>query len=132
MFNLKNKRIVIVEDNAYNLAVMNTVLQLEGAKTAFERWGSTTIERLRSFSPVDLILLDLMFPGGVTGFQVFDKIRAHSEFAAIPIVAVSAMDPAIAIPQVRAHGFAGFIAKPIDIDQFPLQLAKLANHESLW
>src|ERR1700686_4977425 len=103
MFKLKNKRIVVIEDNPNNLAVMMTLLQFEGAKTGFERWGDTTIARLRTLSPVDLILLDLMFPNGVTGFDIFDQIHAHPEFADIPIVAVSAMDSSLAIPKARTQ-----------------------------
>ena len=132
MFRLKNKHIVLIEDNPSNLAVMTTILQMEGAKTGFERWGTSTIARLRILSPIDLILLDLMFPNGVTGWDIFKEIRSYPEFAAIPVVAVSAMDSAVAIPKARELGFAGFIAKPIDIDLFPTQLVKLIGHEPVW
>jgi two-component system cell cycle response regulator DivK len=132
VFRLKNKHIVLIEDNPSNLAVMTTILQMEGAKTGFERWGTTTIARLYILSPIDLILLDLMFPNGVTGWDIFKEIRANTEFANVPVVAVSAMDAALAIPKARELGFAGFIAKPIDIDLFPAQLVKLINREPVW
>jgi len=132
VFRLKNKQIVLIEDNPSNLAVMTTILQMEGAKTGFERWGTSTIARLHVLAPIDLILLDLMFPNGVTGWDIFKEIRADAEFAKVPVVAVSAMDSALAIPKAREFGFAGFIAKPIDIDLFPSQLVKLLNHEPVW
>ena len=129
---LQNKQIFVVEDNPANYAIIATLLEMSGAKTGFERWGTGTISRLRNFAPVDLILLDLMFPYGVTGFDVFDQIRACAEFSQVPIVAVSAMDAAVAIPKVRNKGFSGFIAKPISFTDFPHQISKILNNEPIW
>jgi CheY-like chemotaxis protein len=72
---------------------MQLLLEQNGAKMSFERWGKDTMERLRAFAPIDLILLDLMFLHGITGYDIFDRIRAQLEFQHIPIVAVSASDP---------------------------------------
>jgi two-component system, cell cycle response regulator DivK len=132
MLKLKDKRVALIEDNPGNVAVIATILELAGAKVGIERWGTTTFSRLHSFVPIDLILLDLMFPNGVTGFDIFRQIHNQPEFAEIPIVAVSAMDPSIAIPKVQVLGFAGFIAKPVDFDMFPTQLVKLLNNEPVW
>jgi two-component system chemotaxis sensor kinase CheA len=129
---LKGKRIFIVEDNLTNRSVMQLLLEREGASIAFERWGRETCERLRAFAPVDIILLDLMFPDGITGFDVFDHIRLCGEFGKIPIVAVSAKEPDIAIPEAQAKGFDGFIGKPINRLHFTHQIASILNGESIW
>jgi len=47
-------------------------------------------------------------------------------------VAVSAMDPSVAIPQARQKGFSGFIAKPIDNRLFPQQIAQIIEGEQVW
>lgn len=129
---LVGKRIFIIEDNVANRAIEQLLLEQQGAQTAVERWGTTAVERLRNFMPVDVIVLDLMFPNQITGYQVFDSIRAHSEFDHIPIVAVSASDPNTAIPMTKAHGFNGFISKPIEFTLFASQIQKIINHESVW
>jgi len=129
---LQGKRIFIIEDNAGNNAVMQILLESQGAKVNFERWGTGAVERLHAFAPVDIILLDLMLPRGVTGYDVFDQLHQIPEFAAIPIVAVSAADASTAIPKTRAKGFSGYIAKPIDYDLFPRQVAQLINREPVW
>lgn len=129
---LQNKRIFLIEDNLENRAIMQILLEQNGATTSFERWGTNTVKRLRAFVPVDIILLDLMFPRGVTGYDIFDSIREHSEFDNIPIVAVSASDPSTAIPKTKAKGFDGFITKPIDYDRFPDQINAILNKESVW
>jgi CheY-like chemotaxis protein len=129
---LQDKRIFLVEDNLGNRAIMQMILEQQGAKIAFERWGTETIARLKNFEPVDLILLDLMFPNNITGYDVFENIRQHQEFRHVPIVAVSAGEPAVAIPKTQAMGFSGFIPKPIDMDKFPRQVAAILRNEPVW
>ncbi len=129
---LANKRIFIVEDNLANRAIEQMILERNGAKTAIERYGTDTISRLQAFAPVDIIIMDLMLPNGVSGFDVTDEIRQRPEFADVPVVAVSASDPAETMPTARKKGFAGFISKPIDFDQFPKQIARILDGENVW
>lgn len=129
---LEKKRIFIVEDNLANRAIEQLILERNGAITAIERYGTTTIQRLEHFAPVDIIVMDLMLPDGKSGFEVADEIRALPQFQMIPIVAVSASDPAESVPQARAKGFAGFISKPIDFDLFPQQISRILAGEKLW
>jgi CheY-like chemotaxis protein len=129
---LKEKRIFIVEDNIQNRLVFQMSLIRHGASVDFERWGRDTLYHLQNVSRVDLIVLDLMLAGGVTGFDIFDQIRGLGKYDAVPIIAVSAMDPSIAIPRLRKQGFSGFITKPIDNVQFPKQLASIIAGEAVW
>lgn len=129
---LEGKRLFIVEDNLANRAIEQLLLEQEGAKTAFERWGVNTVEKLSQFMPVHGILLDLMFPNGVTGYDVFNEIRSHADFRHVPIIAISASDPSTAIPKTRAHGFSGYISKPVSFEQFPQQIADLLVGQPTW
>lgn len=129
---LKGKRIFIVEDNLTNRSVMQVLLEQQGAIIAFERWGRNVAVRVEDFSPVDIILLDLMLPDNVTGYDIFDQIRANVEFASVPIVAVSAADAEREIPLVHQKGFAGFISKPIKLHLFAKQIASVLEGESVW
>jgi CheY-like chemotaxis protein len=130
--NLKGKHIFIIEDNNYNLSVAMTILEKAGAEIQFDRWGVDTLPRLRKFAPVDIILLDLMFPKGVTGYDIYDQIRLDPAFDSVPVVAVSAADPNDAVPKLRQKGFAGFIRKPINFMQFPHQLITVLEGETVW
>lgn len=129
---LDGKRIFIVEDNLANRAIEQLLLEKYGAEVAFERWGRDTLRRLQNFGAVDVIVMDLMLPGGVSGFDIADEIRALPEYIDVPIVAVSASDPAETLPIARAKGFAGFISKPVDFNQFPRQIARVINGEKVW
>lgn len=120
---LKGKRVFIVEDNASNLAILSVHLRQQGAFVTFERWGAQTVRLIERALPIDIIMLDLMFPNNVSGFDVFDEIKAVPHLAHIPIVAISASDPDIAIPRARSKGFAGFVSKPI-----PFNIAQHVAH----
>ena len=132
MFPLQGKRIFCIEDDPRNRAIAQMILEQAGATVGFERWGrDETLTKLKAFAPVDIILLDLMFPGGISGYAIFDSIRSDAQFADVPIVAVSASDPAIEIPKARRKGFSGFISKPIDLRLFPQQVQAFIAGESL-
>jgi CheY-like chemotaxis protein len=131
---LQQKRILIVEDNSMNRIVFQMTLIKQGAIVDFERRGEGLNSRLRRTPPppLDIIIMDLMLAEGVSGFDLFDQIRAIPHYSGVPVVAVSAMDPAVAIPMAQQKGMSGFIAKPIDDVQFPRQLVRILNGESVW
>ena len=132
MYTLTNKHIFVIEDNLENRIITRLAMAQSGAYLEFDIWGRQILPKLRQFAPIDLIILDLMFPMGVSGYDVYDQIREEEMFAETPIVAVSAADPSNAIPKCRAKGFAGFIAKPIDGTLFAEQIAQVIHGEAIW
>lgn len=129
---LKDKRIFIVEDNIGNRAITQMLLERHGARVSTDRFGRDAIKRLKQFAPVDLVILDLMLPEGITGYDIFGEIRELAEFDNVPIVAVSAADASEALPDAQDRGFAGFISKPIDFNLFPQQIAQIINGDEVW
>ena len=95
-------------------------------------WFGGGKDILLEMLPLDLIILDLMFPGGKSGFDIFQEIRSWSQVDAVPIIAVSAMDTSVAMPKVRDLGFAGFISKPVNMDLFPRQIRPVIDGEPVW
>jgi len=129
---LEGKRVFLVEDNQGNAAIIQLLLEQDGAKVLRGRWTGDITSLLSKKMPLDAILLDLMLPHGVTGYDLFDQIRKDSKFDGIPVVAVSASDPAGAISKVRKQGFAGFIAKPVNFENFAEQIATILGGEQVW
>jgi CheY-like chemotaxis protein len=128
---LVSKRIFVVEDNIDNRIVYRMILIEHGAMVEFDRWGLETASRLQRFGRCDLIILDLML-GRASGYGVFEHLKQLPCAKGIPVVAVSASDPETAMPKAREMGFSGYIAKPIDQDLFPRQLAGLIRGEAIW
>ncbi len=129
---LQGKRIFVVEDNIGNLTITKTLLEAHGALIATHRSGHEVMPHLKSFLPVDLIILDLMLPSGVTGYDIFSAIRTESEFDHVPIIAMSVIDRSKVVPQAKGRGFSSFISKPINFQQFPKQIADIIAGANIW
>lgn len=129
---LNGKCIYIVEDNVMNRVVFQMALVTQGAHVEFDRWGKNAISHLKQLPHVDLIILDLMLYGGISGYDIFTEIRALPQFDAVPIVIVSASEPSVAIPKAKELGLSGFISKPIDEELFPKQIAAILEGEKIW
>ena len=107
-------RILYVEDNAANLALVRKVLEHGGR---YEVIGAATGEdglEQATNDPPALILLDLDLPG-IDGFELARRLQASPPTAAIPLVAISASVMKHEREQALASGCARFIEKPFDI-----------------
>ncbi|MBN1966645.1 MAG: response regulator [Anaerolineae bacterium] len=127
-----NKRFFLIEDDPNNVAIIASILRRVGATVHFDYWGHDIPDRIARLMPIDLILLDLMLPGEIDGYGVFDQLRERPELAAIPIVAVTAMDPDNEIPRAKAKGFSGFIAKPVRHRTFARYIEAILNGQPVW
>jgi len=133
MVSLQGKHIFVLEDDVRNLSILNVLLRKNGALLLHDTWGDTTLKKMLDYhSDFDLILLDLMISDRITGYDVFDAIQKVDKFKDIPVVAVSAADPDVEIPKLRAKGFQGFIAKPINLYEFVDQLTDILDGKSIW
>ncbi len=131
---LEGKRIVYIEDDMRNRTLTDMILSAEGARLWFERWGlpATALTTVINHLPLDMILLDLMFPNGYTGYDIFAELRMVPELDEVPIVMVSASDAAIEIPRAKAAGLSAYIPKPIDAEIFPAQLKAIMEGDTMW
>lgn len=112
--------ILIVEDNTKNVKLMRDLLQFHGYRTA----EAVTAEEGISIAfrePPDLILMDVRLPG-IDGLGALTQLRADPRTSTIPVVAVTASVMPDERDRFSAAGFDGFIAKPIDIREFPKQI----------
>jgi CheY-like chemotaxis protein len=130
---LKQKRIFYFEDSLTNRSIVQLLLEKAGSRFAFARClHDDPLAQLHKFMPVDLILLDLMLPNGMTGYDIFDAIRADTAFEKTPIVALTASDPTLEMPKVRAKGFSGYISKPIKLMNFTSQISAVLDGIPVW
>jgi two-component system, chemotaxis family, sensor kinase CheA len=129
---LTNKRIFLVEDNIGSLTITKTLLELHGAVVGTHSSGHDVVPHLLNFLPVDLIILDLMLPSGVTGYNIFQAIRDQDELQEAPVIAMSVADRSKVIPEAQKRGFSGFISKPLDFREFPKLIDRIIEGESIW
>lgn len=62
--------------------------------------------------PFDVVLLDLMLPGAMDGFEVCSRLRASPSTSKLPIIVISALDDAEARHRAEALGATAYYAKP--------------------
>lgn len=129
---LKGKRIFIVDDDSRNRVIFHMTLIKQGAIVEYERRGKDALRRMEVMGEVDLVVLDLMLADDVSGFDLYDDIRAHPRFHDVPVVAVTAADPVDSLPLAISKGFDGYIPKPINVDRFADQVARLLAHERIF
>ena len=77
--------------------------------------GRTVLDSVRD-GQADLLILDIMMPG-LSGFEVYDRLRADPRKAAMPIVFISAAVGHFAEDFLR-RGITDVIAKPFDLNDF--------------
>jgi len=129
---LSGKRIFIIEDNVTNATIMKVILQANGAKVFIDRWGLDPVARIREVGEVDLIIMDLMLQHGINGYDLFDVIKSDPFMTKIPVVIVSASDPALELNKARRKGFCGYISKPIDNLTFAKTIASVLGGKPVW
>jgi CheY-like chemotaxis protein len=102
-----------VEDNPDNLRTMKALLG-DRYHIVDAGDGRAGIELARRHLP-DLVLTDIALPG-LDGIQALREIREDKALRHIPVVAVTASAMKGDREEILAHGFDGYLAKPLDHD----------------
>jgi len=82
------KKILIVEDNKLLQQVYFDRLVKEGFLVLQAFTGQQGLAMATNYNP-NLIILDIMLPGGLNGFDVLSQLRANSSFKHTPIVMIT-------------------------------------------
>ena len=123
-------KILVVDDVTMNVKLLADVLAVKGYATVTASSGAEALAKLESEKP-DLLLLDVMMPG-MSGYEVCQAIRANPAHSMLPIVLVTALDPA----QERAKGLdAGaddFLSKPVNQAELMARVKSLLRIKQLY
>jgi two-component system, cell cycle response regulator DivK len=113
-------RILIIEDNAANRALLLAVLKPEGYELLTAEDGLLGVEVAQRERP-DLILMDVMLPG-LDGYGATRRLKAHQATHHIPIIAITSNTAPAERERALDAGCDGYIAKPIDTRALPHQV----------
>lgn len=106
------KRILVVDDDADQVAVLADRLKKLGYDATFANTGGQAIESATTIVP-DLVLLDLCLPD-VNGFHVCEQLGEMSTTCGIPVIIVSGMETDDVVRRARTAGCAYYLRKPYD------------------
>lgn len=108
------KKILIVDDQPEVARLLEIVLRREGRQLLFAANGEEGLEVARNFSP-DLVLLDIMMPGAVDGYEVARRLKKDPATAGTHIFVLTAKIREQDRREAFAAGADDFISKPFDI-----------------
>lgn len=127
---LRGKCLLLAEDNALNMEIAVTLLEMNGAIVEGVDNGKKAVERFQEMEPghFDAILMDVQMPV-MDGCEAARQIRAcgHADAGTIPIIATTANAFAEDVATVLAAGMNAHIGKPLDINQICATLSRLCD-----
>jgi CheY-like chemotaxis protein len=118
---MAGERILIVEDNPLNMELARDLLEARGY-TVFEATTAQEGITVAKIEKPDLVLMDVQLPG-MDGLTATGILRDDPELHYLRIVALTAHAMKGDEQKVLDAGCNGYISKPIDTRQFPLQVA---------
>lgn len=111
---VKNKKILIVDDNKINQIVTKKILEEFSLKVRCVSGGYEAIELIKQ-EEFDCILMDLHMPD-IDGFETAEKIRVFN--VAIPIIALTAAALDEVENKIKASEINGYVLKPFVTTEF--------------
>ena len=117
------KKVLVADDRATSRELVRNVLEGSGYEVYEAADGIEALEQARKQHP-DVIILDLHMPR-LDGFGVIEVLRRDADFAAIPVMALTASAMMGDRERALAAGFTGYIAKPIRLAALRGEVARL-------
>ncbi len=114
------KSLLIVEDDESLQKILSEKVAALGVGVSAAKTGQQALSIVKTNKP-DLILLDIMLPGGMNGFDVLEQLKANTTTKDIPVIILTNLDTekktAVDV------GAVDYIVKPnISIDDLVLKI----------
>ncbi len=110
--NEKPTTIMVVDDEALNLLLINEYLRECGYRLITARDGAEAWERLQAEpGETDVVVLDLMMPR-MDGIEVLRRIKSHSQLQFLPVILQTALSTPEDIHQGIRAGAYYYLTKP--------------------
>ncbi|MDC0932455.1 response regulator [Arcobacteraceae bacterium] len=124
--NLKNKRVLIVDDDMKNIFVLSSALQEYDMEISHAKNGKDALTFLSNNKNIDIILMDIMMPI-MDGYECMKEIRLDTTIKHLPIIAVTAK----AMPKDKQKalecGADDYLTKPIDLEKLQAMMLMWIN-----
>lgn len=115
---MSEKRVLIMDDEAFLMEVMGSMLEIIGYDSDYASNGTQAIElyqqALTKKTPYAFIIMDLTIPGGMGAKETIKELRVIDPEVRAIVSSGYANDPIMT--DYSNHGFAGVITKPFKLD----------------
>ena len=123
-------RILVVDDTPQNVLLLADLLASKGYAVVTAASGAEALQRVSSES-LDLVLLDVVMPQ-MSGYEVCQQIRANPATAILPVIMVTALDPAQERMKGLDAGADDFLTKPINQPELLARVRSLLRIKTLY
>jgi len=108
------KTIMIVDDQPHVRQLVEISLRRDGWRVVPVDCGEAAIE-LAQANPPDLIIMDIMMPGGMDGFQAIEILKSNPVTCSCPVLVLTAKSQESERRRSVEVGAAGYLAKPFKL-----------------
>ncbi|MFB0934225.1 MAG: diguanylate cyclase [Propionivibrio sp.] len=117
--------VLLIEDSSLQAAFLEKLLDALGLKTTRSSSGEESLS-LVSQRPFDLVLVDYVLEGTLTGLNVIRQIRTLPGRAGkVPILALSGFDDVPRRIEMLRSGANDFVLKPVVPEEFQVRVSNL-------
>lgn len=118
------KKILVVDDQMQLRELIEVALQGEGRQILHADSGDEAVNVALRELP-DVVLLDIMMPGGIDGLEVARRLRTSEETRSCAILAVTARSRQLDRLRANDAGFDGYLTKPFSVTTLRHTVEKL-------
>lgn len=118
------KKILVVDDQETIRQLLSVCLRAPEREIVLAESGERALEIARQHT-FDLVIMDIMMPGGMDGFETLLRMRDDPAIQTCPVLVLTAKDQSSERSRAAEIGADGFLAKPFHIDELQEYVTRL-------
>src|SRR3990170_5001935 len=109
----KKVKILVVDDEAFNLDIMSYHLEEAGFEVIQAEDGDVALQKLAAIPDIAVTILDRMMPR-MDGVAVLDRVKKTPELENVLVIMQTAASDYEQIAMLSLEGASGYLTKPYD------------------
>jgi two-component system response regulator MprA len=119
--------ILLVDDDRHISQVLRRALAYDGYSVDVSHNGNDALQKSIE-RPPDVVILDIMLPGGMSGLEVCDRLRKSGN--QVPILMLTAKDAITDRVAGLDMGADDYLVKPVDLAEFKARVRALLRRRN--
>ncbi len=118
--------ILIVDDSKTEIKFITKILENIGYEVDYALNGEEGVQKAKALQP-DLVLMDVIMPGKINGYQATRQITSSPDTQSIPVVIVSGLKTEHERAWGKMMGAKGYLGKPFKKNELLEVIKKQLN-----
>lgn len=124
---LSGKKVLWVEDDLFLSSLISKKFSSKGCVLEFATTAQAALDSLKKNKP-DILLLDVMLPGGVDGYEVLKQIKENADTKSVPVILFSNLSQESDVEKGIKLGAARFIIKAtVELDDIITEVQEVLS-----